>query len=1280
MGRFVVKIVALVTIFVAEGCQETVTEAVPAPRVVVSGPAAVEVGQKVRLWAATENGYDSAYRWASSDQSVATVNPLGEVTGVAEGSAVITATGVDTRAGGSWGLYVYQRKEGAAPYVVVGGPVAVAVGKSVELKAQTINGTDSGYKWTSSASGIAVVDAGGVVTGIAPGEAIITATGQDTGASGSWGVHVFEEVVEPQPVVRVVIEGGISVRVGEALQLTARTEGGFDSGYDWSSSDEAVARVDVYGKVLGLAPGEVVISARGKETKVTGTHGLVVMPLQTEVPLEEEWSASGHANAASDAFRHWDASGAIPEGCAKCHSEPGFLDFLGLDGSEEWVVDKPAAIGTVITCKVCHNAKTHEMESVIFPSGVLVSGLGAEARCMQCHQGREYSGAVDKAIGLAGALDEDALLEAGAGGQAVPKSVHYGAAGATLYGAVVMGGYQYANKKYDVKFQHVLGMDTCTACHDPHSLKVRLGKCKACHAGVEGVEDLRNIRMAGSLVDYDGDGSTDEGIYFELDGMRLRLYQAMRLYALEVVGHGITYDPEVFPYFFQDDDGDGEADIGSDGWPIAFSNWSARLLRAAYNYDFAHKDKGAYAHNAKYVIQLLYDAIEDLSKRVEVDMAGLRRDDAPHFAGGGQSWRFWDAQGVVPGACSRCHSGTGLLLYAQTGGNKDEVPVNGMLCSTCHPYVPDFGKQITFETIKFPSGIALDLGSMGSNLCAACHQGLEAKVGVDEKILASGAVDEDAVPRDIDGSPGLSFASVHFAPAATLMGTQALGAYEYAGKTYDGRFSHVNGFTQCTQCHDAHLQELHLSSCSECHGLVSSLEDLKAVRMAASTEDYDGDGDADEGIWGEIAGLQEMLEEALWKYATEVVGTGIVYDSRIYPYFFKDIDGNRRLDAGEATYENRFTDFTPRLLKAAYNYHFAKTDRGAYAHNAKYVIQVLYDSLASLGEKVVLETGNLHRDDLGHFNGTSKSFRHWDLVGNVPAACARCHTSSGFLTYIASGADPVTVQPASFGLDCETCHSGFGDGAPLRQVSSVTFPSGVSFQSAGDDVSFLCMTCHQGTAGKVTVVEALGASQLSFVDPHWGGAGGVLYGGDAHVGYEYDGNEYEGRFEHFGLGSSQCEYCHTVGPKKHVFSAQVSAGCKTCHTEAAVGDIYSLRKLKPYDYDGDGNNKEPLRDELSGIAARLWERMREVASGNGQPIAYSDTEPYYVNDANANGLADVDEGAYTAWTPALMKAAYNYRLYRAEPGAWAHNFNYMVQLLVDSVADLGGDTSGLYRP
>ncbi len=1275
-------------VFIAFGCSETTTtKEVPAPRVVVTGAVSVEVGHSITLQAVTENGRDSGYTWASSDVSVATVDAQGGVTGLSEGIAIITATGKDTGASGSWGVHVWTSAEVFVPepLVLVGGPVAVRVGESIALHAQTLNGQDSGYEWASSDPAVASVDAQGVVAGLSPGEVIVTATGRDTGRSGSWGVHVFEETEPPKPQPRVTIEGGFSVAVGKALQLTAKTTNGMDSGYEWTSSDEAVATVDATGKVVGVQPGEAVITATGRDTGASGSHGVVVLPPDIQVPFEDLWSRSAHADATAEAFRHWDASGTIPQGCAKCHSTPGFLDFLGVDGSAEGAVDEPAPVGTVITCQACHNAKTVGMDQVAFPSGVVVSGLGAEARCMQCHQGRESTSSVDKAIAAAAPSDDDAVPVDGEGKPLLWfKNPHYFAAGATLYGGVVMGGYQYEGKRYDVKYQHVPGVDTCLSCHDPHTLEVRIETCQTCHGGIETVEDLRHLRMAGSLKDYDGDGDPAEGIYFELEGLRARLYEALRLYAREVLGLGIAYDAETYPYFFADADDDGQADRDGGGQPIAYTHWSPRLLRAAYNLVYAHKDPGAFAHNAKYVIELLVDSLADLAQRVAVDTKGVHRIDAGHFAGSEEAWRHWDASGLVPASCSRCHSAGGLRFFVQTGTTQEEPPTNGMLCATCHPDLPRFEKQIEVKSTTFPSGAVVDTGDNTSNLCITCHQGRESKVSVDKAIATAGAQDEDAVPKNAQGLPALGFLNVHyFAAGATLFGTQAKGAYEYDGKAYDGKFSHVSQFQDCNDCHDVHSQEVRVPSCSACHAGVALVEDLSKVRMAGSTEDYDGDGDVSEGIWHELQGLRSRLYAAIQQYAKEVVGVGVVYEPDAYPYFFQDTNGNGEADPQEVTFANRFVAFTPRLLKAAYNYQFAQKDPGAHAHNAKYVIAVLHDSIASLAERVAVDLGGLHRNDRGHFDPTGEAFRHWDGDGAVPGACARCHTPSGFQVYLEEYQDPATPQPVAWGLTCETCHSGFGTAgeAALREVAVVTFPGGVTVENLDNDPSFLCMTCHQGRESKTTIDTAIAAGQLSFKNVHYLPAGAVLYGHEAQVGYEYEGKSYGGKFEHFGQGSARCAYCHEVTGERHTFEANVTPACKTCHSEATLGDVSSIRKLRPLDYDGDGNNKEPLRDEVAGLAAILLARIQAVAFANGQPIAYrADAYPYFFHDANGNGAVDPGEGKYTAWTPGLLKAAHNYQVSQKEPGAWAHNTDYTVQLLIDAIADLGGDVSGLNRP
>jgi hypothetical protein len=132
--------------------------------------------------------------------------------------------------------------------------------------------------------------------------------------------------------------------------------------------------------------------------------------------------------------------------------------------------------------------------------------------------------------------------------------------------------------------------------------------------------------MEGFEVDYDGDGDTEEGIAFEIEGLREMLYQAIQVYAGEIVGVPIIY-ADIYPYFFIDTNEDGEADIDESGSPVRYNASTRRLLKATYNYQTVTKDPGAYMHGGKYINQLLYDSIEDLSSVLStpVDLPTINR-------------------------------------------------------------------------------------------------------------------------------------------------------------------------------------------------------------------------------------------------------------------------------------------------------------------------------------------------------------------------------------------------------------------------------------------------------------------------------------------------------------------------------------------------------------------------------------------------------------------------------------------------------------------------------
>lgn len=675
---------------------------------------------------------------------------------------------------------------------------------------------------------------------------------------------------------------------------------------------------------------------------------------ELEVPFLEDWMSSGHADAEAEAFTHWDEDDpqVVAEACARCHSTPGYRDYIGADGSEPGVMDEAPPVGTTVECVACHNEVTLTMDSVVMPSGVEITGLGREARCMVCHQGRHSTVSVNAALEEVG-VDEDTVSE-----DLGFLNIHYYAAAATKYGTVAKGGYEYEGKSYDANFAHVAAFDTCVECHNVHTLEVKVEACSECHTGVTAVEDLKDNRMAGSMVDYDGDGDVEEGIFYELQGLQEILYAAMQDYAANVAGTAIVYDSASYPYFFIDTNEDGErGEDEADG----YNAWTPRLLKAAYNYQVSVKDPGDFAHGGKYIIQLLYDSIEDLDSALVAD---LQRIDAGHFAGSEEAFRHWDEDGEVPGSCAKCHSATGLPEFLMEGVSVSEPLANGFQCATCHDDLTAFTRYAVDE-VEFPSGAVISFGEgVDANLCLLCHQGRESKysidallVGLDAETVAElstkellEAVTEATEMLDDDTvAENLRFLNIHyFAAGATRFGTEAKGAYEYDGKEYVGLFEHVPGYVACTDCHNAHGLQVKVEECSMCHTGVESEEDLTSIRL--TTTDYDGDGDTTEGIAGEVATLREALYAVMQEYAAGVEGAeAVVYDSHSYPYFFIDANANGERDEDEG---DGYNTWTPRLLRAAYNYQYATKDPGGFAHNGKYVIQVLYDSLEDIGADV----------------------------------------------------------------------------------------------------------------------------------------------------------------------------------------------------------------------------------------------------------------------------------------------------------------------------------------
>src|SRR5690348_11025216 len=172
----------------------TVTS-VPVASVTVSpATASVPQGQTTQLTAVTKDANGNVLTgrgvvWSSSNQAVASVNANGLVSGVAAGSATITATSE----GQSGTATITVTSVPVASVTVTPATASVGVGQTTQLTAVTkdANGnvlTGRAVTWSSGNQAVASVNGSGLVTGVAAGSATITATSE--GQNGTAAITV----------------------------------------------------------------------------------------------------------------------------------------------------------------------------------------------------------------------------------------------------------------------------------------------------------------------------------------------------------------------------------------------------------------------------------------------------------------------------------------------------------------------------------------------------------------------------------------------------------------------------------------------------------------------------------------------------------------------------------------------------------------------------------------------------------------------------------------------------------------------------------------------------------------------------------------------------------------------------------------------------------------------------------------------------------------------------------------------------------------------------------
>ncbi len=246
-----------------DSCVITVSESVTGVTLNVR-EASIEIGEKLALIPTVTpiEAENKAVTYTTSDESVATVDANGVVTGLKGGTVIITCQTVDRGLIASCRITVNEyisdiRFIEKEIYIIKGDK------KTLELDVSPKTATNKDFIWTSQNSAILHVDSDGVAYGVNYGTVIVTAMTTD----GSEKRDTCKITVI-KPVDSLILrEDKIKVEEGKDYQLDAIIFPSDSSVQNvvWTSSDTSVAVVDNTGKVTGIKEGVCRITATAKD-------------------------------------------------------------------------------------------------------------------------------------------------------------------------------------------------------------------------------------------------------------------------------------------------------------------------------------------------------------------------------------------------------------------------------------------------------------------------------------------------------------------------------------------------------------------------------------------------------------------------------------------------------------------------------------------------------------------------------------------------------------------------------------------------------------------------------------------------------------------------------------------------------------------------------------------------------------------------------------------------------------------------------------------------------
>jgi hypothetical protein len=313
-----------------------------------------------------------------------------------------------------------------------------------------------------------------------------------------------------------------------------------------------------------------------------------------------EWSNSRHAIATRT------PSGPSRPACVRCHTAPGFKEFIELGGTTNTYVTN--TVYEAITCSACHDphdAKNpHQLRAAplyTLPDGTSVTNAGLGALCMQCHHSRNGSAtnnivkfqlsqptwAGGSSFGVHDSSQGDMVegVNAITYGKVIPSGSH-----SAVISNVCVGCHMQTVTSTDPAFTkaggHTFSMTYSVITNGVTNVIDKVDVCVKCHGPITSFDFARK--------DYNGDGV--------IEGVQTEVQKLLDKLTTLLPPTNYYSDPNLYA-------GDGKVKTSI----TARTNWPVRFLNAGYNWQFVNADASKGVHNAPFAVGLLKASIADLT-------------------------------------------------------------------------------------------------------------------------------------------------------------------------------------------------------------------------------------------------------------------------------------------------------------------------------------------------------------------------------------------------------------------------------------------------------------------------------------------------------------------------------------------------------------------------------------------------------------------------------------------------------------------------------------------